>query len=231
MVNSWFLYFSVSVKIRECSMGVYAASAPYFLQSIRNGSSELSTIGATINLGRPSLAQWAHALSIRASSVRHRLGDPKVSDDVSYREDSCSCCWALSEQRTSSLSCGGSKWRVRVRVWAMRIFEMKKQELREERRGLMILGLKFMSGRWDLMRGNPSPPLLVRVLWRTAKCVGLSHLGLSCVTLGPKTLGLNLLGLDMLSYVSPLELGPLINILNYKSLELSVWWCLQTRDS
>lgn len=173
-------------------MGVYAASAPYFLQSIRNGSSELSTIGATINLGRPSLAQWAHALSTRAPPVRYRLGDPKIKDDVSDKEDSCSCCRSLPEQRTSSLYCGVSEWKVRFRVSPMRSLEMKKQELGEDEQGLMILDWKFMSGRRDLMRGNPSPLPLVRVYWRTLRCLRHSHLGLSWVPFGPQILGLKL---------------------------------------
>lgn len=29
------------------------------------------------------------------------------------------------------------------------------------RKGIMVIGLKFMSGRWGLLRSNPSPPLVV----------------------------------------------------------------------
>lgn len=29
------------------------------------------------------------------------------------------------------------------------------------RKGIKVIGLKFMSGRWGLLRSNPSPPLVV----------------------------------------------------------------------
>jgi hypothetical protein len=140
-------------------MGVYAASAPYLRQSIRNGSSELSTIGATISLGRPSLAQWAHARSTRDSPVKHRLGEPKPKGDVSDADRSLSSCNCGSEHRPSSKSSwGGSEWWVRVREEAMRELSVGKQELCEERRGIEGI-LDLMSGRWALY-GSPSPPLV-----------------------------------------------------------------------
>jgi len=142
VVNSSFLYFSASVKILPCNIGVYAAWAPYFRHSIRYGNSELSTIGATINLGRPSLVQWAHARSTRASAVRVRLrGGCSFSGSEEVR------VWAITEYEYEY----EYGWRTKDLIW-----EWEKKE--EKGFGC------FMSEWWRVLLTNPSPPECV-ITW------------------------------------------------------------------
>lgn len=133
VVNSSLRYLSFSVKILECSIGVYAASAPYFRHSIRKGSSELSTIGATIRFGLPSFVQWSQARWIRDAPLRQRAGEaqPLSSGAASVEDelDSPSCSRRGREQRRSSRS------GARVSEDAIRGAKKGIQGARAERRG------------------------------------------------------------------------------------------------